>query len=172
MNPSFARTLLFLRGLVPAATLVVAVVLAVLPLGIPGLRIVTPFLALAAVYFWSIYRPELVPVWAAFLAGLLQDLLIGSPIGLTALVLVLVRALAASQRRTVLGQSFGVEWAGFLLVAAGAGAAGWLLACVYDGALLPAVPFAVQWLLTSALYPVGSWLLGQTARVSRPMRAA
>lgn len=172
MNPSFARTFLFLRGLVPAATLVVTVVLAVLPLGIPGLHAVTPFLALAAVYFWSIYRPELLPVWAAFLVGLLQDLLTGSPLGLTALVLVLVRALAVSQRRTLLGQSFGVEWAGFLMIAAGAGAAGWLLACIYDSAVLPAAPFAVQWLLTTALYPMGSWLLGQTARVSRPMRAA
>lgn len=170
MNPAAIRWLLFLRGLVPGVTVLLVVVLAAMPIGVPYFSVVTPFFALIAVYFWSIYRPELLPVWAVFLFGVLQDLLTGAPVGITALVLILVWAVAVSQRRVVLGQSFGVEWAGFMLVAAGAGVFAWMVGSVYRSAFLWTDPFAVQTMLTAALYPVFSWLFAQVARLTPPMQ--
>lgn len=161
-----ARAALLLRSLLPAAVTLVAVLLAAVPFGVPFFAVVTPFLSLMAVYYWSIYRPDLLPPAAVFAIGILQDVLTGSPVGLLALVLLLVRALAVSQRRILRGQAFVVEWAGFLLVAAGAGAAAWLLVSAYRFAVVPPSPFAVQALLTAAMYPLGSWVLARAARLT------
>ena len=164
MTPT--RLLRILRLLLPGLVTFIAVLLTVLPLGIPFAAVVTPFLSLMAVYYWSIYRPDLLPPAAVFVLGVLQDMLTGGPVGLLALVLLLVQALAVSQRRILLGQAFSVEWAGLLLVVAGAGAVSWTLASVYYLALVPPVPFVVQALITAALYPLGSWLFARVARVT------
>jgi rod shape-determining protein MreD len=164
MTPT--RLLRILRLLLPGLVTFIAVLLTVLPLGIPFAAVVTPFLSLMAVYYWSIYRPDLLPPAVVFVLGVLQDMLTGGPVGLLALVLLLVQALAVSQRRILLGQAFSVEWAGLLLVVAGAGAVSWTLASVYYLALVPPVPFVVQALITVALYPLGSWLFARVARVT------
>ena len=161
-----ARLLRILRTLLPGLVTLLAVLVAVLPLGISFAAVVTPFLSLMAVYYWSIYRPDLLPPAAVFAIGVLQDILTGGPVGLLALVLLLVQALAVSQRRILLGQGFTVEWAGLLLVTAGAGLVSWLLASVYYLALVPPLPFVVQALITAALYPLGSWLFTRVARLT------
>ena len=164
------RVGLFLRSILPAVVTLAAVLLVALPVGVPFFAVVTPFLPLMAVYYWSIYRPDLLPPAAVFAIGVLQDILTGSPVGLVALVLLLVQALAVSQRRILLGQAFLVEWSGFLLVAAGAALVSWLLASGYNVAVVPPAPFVTQALLTAALYPVGSWLFTRAARLT--VRAA
>jgi rod shape-determining protein MreD len=161
-----ARLLRILRLLLPGLVTFVAVLLTVLPLGIPFAAVVTPFLSLMAVYYWSIYRPDLLPPAAVFVLGVLQDILTGGPVGLLALVLLLVQALAVSQRRILLGQAFSVEWAGLLLIAAGAGAVSWALACTYYLALVPPMPFVIQAGITAALYPLGSWVFNRVAQVA------
>ena len=55
-------------------------------------------LFLMAVYYWSAYRPTLVPLWFVFFMGLLLDLLSGAPIGLNALVLVCLLYTSPSPR--------------------------------------------------------------------------
>jgi rod shape-determining protein MreD len=161
-----ARIVQFLRSILPGLMALIGVLLVVLPVGVPFFAVVTPFLSLMAVYYWSIYRPELLPPMAVFAIGILQDFLTGGPVGLLALVLLLVQALTISQRTVLLGQVFLVEWAGFLLVALGAGLASWLLALVYNLAVVPPEPFLAQGLITAALYPVGSWLFSRAARLT------
>lgn len=169
MNPALARSLLFVRGMVPTATTIAAVMLSSVPIGIPYYSAVTPFFPLIAVFYWSIYRPELLPAMTVFVAGVLFDIFTGGPMGLIALILLAVHGIAASQRRILLGQSFWVEWAGFTLVAAGAATVGWVLSCGFQFAFLPPAQFAIQAALTAALYPAGSWLLGRAARAARPI---
>ncbi len=161
-----ARIAQFLRAILPGLVTLIAVLLVVLPFGVPFFAVVTPFLFLMAVYYWSIYRPDLLPPAAVFAIGILQDILTGGPVGMLALVLLLVQALAVSQRTVLLGQVFSVEWAGFLLVALGAGLASWLLASGYNLAVVPPGPFLAQGLITAALYPVGSWLFTRAARLT------
>lgn len=164
MNSAALNLVPMLRVLVPGTATLLLVVFAATPIGVPFLSAVSPLLTLGAVYFWGIYRPETLPVWVAFVLGLVQDLLTGAPLGLTALILVLARELAVSQRRVVLGQSFGVEWAGFVLVAVGASGVAWAGASIYAGSLVRPDPLVVQGLLTAAAYPALWWLLAQAAR--------
>lgn len=155
-----------LRSSIPFITVLFLVILSSVPFGLPYYSIVTPFFALIAVYFWAIYRNQLLPVWSVFLLGVLQDLLTGSPIGITSLILVLVWFLAVSQRRFILGQSFAVEWVGFVLIAMGAEIIFWILGSIYRSSMLWSEPFIIQMMLTATLYPIFSWLFAQSARLT------
>ncbi len=72
-----------------------------------------PF-TLIALYYWCIYRPSLIPPWLAFSAGLCLDLLSGFPLGLNALLYMLVRMFLVNQGRFLTGQGFMVTWIGFV----------------------------------------------------------
>src|ERR1700749_5140385 len=108
--------------------LVALVLLRSTPLPIPHLCEVRPFFMLMVIYYWTILRPP--PPLAVFMLGLLLDFLSYYPLGMNALTLVLAQALTSYNRKFLLGQSFLVTWAGFALVAVGAGFLQWLLFCL------------------------------------------
>ena len=72
---------------------------------------------LMAVYHWAIFRPRLLPAYAVFLAGLLQDILSGAPLGVNALVFLVAYGVVLSQKKFFTGKSFLILWLGFALVA-------------------------------------------------------
>ena len=98
------------------------------------------------------------PAWAVFLLGLLQDLLGGGPVGLMALVLVLVRGICLSQRRVFVSKSFLVGWWGFAMVALGAALLLWLVSCLFYFSLFRPAPVLIELGLTIAVYPPLIWL--------------
>jgi len=155
-----------LRLLTPGALTLAAVFVSVVPVGLSGLPEVTPFFALMAVYHWSIYRPELLPAPVVFVLGLAQDALTGGPLGLFALILVVVYGLVSTQRRAFLGRTFPVEWFGFSLVVLGTTMAGWLISCIYFVALVDPRPVALQGALTLATYPCVVWIFARIARTA------
>ena len=151
--------------LLPFVSTVLFVIISVVPLHIPGYAIVTPAFALMAVYHWTIYRPDLLPPAAVFGAGLLLDLLNGTPyVGVSALSLLIVRTVLLSQRRFFANRLFPVLWMGFLLAAAGVITFEWALVGLLHGAPLGLRPFIFEAVLTVASFPVGSYLLAQTQR--------
>lgn len=157
--------------LAPGALGLLLVLIACLPLGLPHLSIVAPMLPLMAVYYWSIYRPELMPAPVVFVIGLVQDALTGAPMGAGALVLVLVQGVCVSQRRILVGSSFGVGWLGFAMVAAGAAGLGWLVAALFYLSLVNPIPALVQLGLSVLLYPPVAWVMLRAERLM-PRRVA
>ena len=161
MRPTLAYLLSYwLRSTVPGVLALCLLVIGVLPLGLPSIVPATPILALAAVYYWSIYRPDLMPAPLAFALGLMHDILTGGPPGQTALILLLVQGACLSQRRAVIGKPFLVDWVGFVLIAAGTYAAAWLLACLFYFAVIDPAPVVAQWFLSIVLYPPLARLFG------------
>ncbi|MEQ9447512.1 MAG: rod shape-determining protein MreD, partial [Rhodospirillaceae bacterium] len=67
------------RRIVPFGLTLVLMLFALTPTHIPALSDVAPMLTLMSVYFWSIYRPDLLGYGAAFGIGILEDLLMGTP---------------------------------------------------------------------------------------------
>ena len=94
------------RAVTPVVLAFLMLVISRLPFGIEGLESAMPLLTLIACYYWTIYRPALMPSIALFFLGVLQDLVTGGPLGLMALVLLLVHWLVDAQRRVFLGKSF------------------------------------------------------------------
>ena len=146
------------RRLTLFALTLVLVVVSVVPLHIPGFARVAPLLPLIAVYHWAIYRPALLPAFAVFVIGLLQDTLTGMPIGVNALVFLGVYGVVLSQRRFFAGKSFAVVWLGFAVVAAGAALSSWILVSVYYVTLVAPRPVLFQYLMTLGVFPLLVWV--------------
>ena len=142
------------RNLVPALLALVCLGVGVLPLGVPYLAGIMPVLILIVVFYWSLYRPDLMPPLLAFLVGLLYDALSGGPPGLMAVVLLAVHGVCVSQRRVFLSKSYLVGWFGFIVVGAGALLVAWIMASLYYVAWIDPRSVLFQFLVTAALYPV------------------
>ncbi len=156
-----ARMSELLRSLMPGLVTLLLSVAGLIPSGIPNFTAITPMMALMSVYYWTAYRPDLLPIPVVFAVGLLQDILSGGPIGLTSLILLLAQWLCLSQRRFIVGKAFLVEWAGFFLIALIAAIVGWIVASAYFAAVIVPGPMALRFLFSVALYPVFAWTFGR-----------
>ena len=154
MGEWLQQTERWLRGLIPATVTVVLVFAGSLPWRLPAFAEVMPAFAVIAVFYWTIYRPDRLPYAATFAIGLLQDLLAGTPLGMTSLVLLVVQGVVASQRTFFRGKPFLVVWWGFSLVMPSAGLLGWIIGSACFGTMVPLLPIIVQIVLTTLLFPV------------------
>ncbi|MGB8841633.1 MAG: rod shape-determining protein MreD [Aliidongia sp.] len=155
--------------LAPAVLTVALAVLSVVPVGIPGYATVTPNFVLMSVYHWSIYRPEHMPYLAVFLIGLLFDLLTsvpGSVVGLTPLLLLIIRSTILAQRRFFVGRSFPLVWWGFVLTVIVFDLAAWVVGSAFSGDLLEPRNPAFQAVLTVAFFPLLTLLFVRIQRVT------
>jgi rod shape-determining protein MreD len=152
--------------LLPVATTLLAAVISVLPLQIPGYAALTPVFTLMAAYHWTIYRPDLLPPVALFAIGLTEDLLAGSPVGVNALLLLLTRIGVLSYRRYFVNRNFPFVWTGFTLLTVTAMLGLWALHCVIDLSLLDFRNAVIRAALTIAIFPLASFMLGRAQRAT------
>jgi rod shape-determining protein MreD len=166
MRPAYLqRDVDVLSRLLPFGSSVIAAILSVVPLHVPGLAVVTPAFALMAIYHWTVYRPDLMPASGVFLVGIALDLLDGTPyVGLSSLTFLVARGLILVGRRRAANQPFAIVWAGFLAIAVIAIGLEWLATSALSLAALATRPFVFQILVTVAAYPIGDYLLAQLQR--------
>lgn len=112
-----------------------------------------PFVFMA-VYYWSINRPAIVPMWLVFLAGLSIDLLGGLPLGLNALSLIAARQVTMMQGRLLAGQGFIAVWLGFLVICAGLQILQWAAASLLTLHLLPMQEIWISIVFGTMLFPL------------------
>lgn len=110
-------------------------------------------LILMAVYYWSVFRPTLLPPWIVFAMGVLFDLISGFPVGIYALVLLVVRWLVSDGRRYLMGQPFVMMWVGFIVVSIGATFTEWLLFSAINMQWVSIHSAGVNMALGVALFP-------------------
>ena len=162
--PSLPRVDNGAARLLPVATTLIAAVISVLPVKIPGYAALTPMFILMAAYHWTIYRPDLLPPLALFAIGLAEDLLAGSPIGINALTLLLARSAVLSYRRYFVNRTFPFVWSGFTLLTIAAMVCLWALQCLIDLSLSDFRNTIIRAALTIAIFPLASFLLGRAQR--------
>jgi rod shape-determining protein MreD len=124
-----------------------------LPFGLPGQAELRPVYAMACVFFWSLYRPSSLPAPIVALTGVLLDLLGISPIGLWAVLLLILQGVTLAARRRLIPQSFFLTWLVFSCFATGLCGLAWVAQSVLNLALLPPLPLMVEVLLALGLYP-------------------
>lgn len=151
-----ARSLLpvVARAITPTVLGFFGVMMLALPLRLFEGTVPTPLFPLIVIFFWSIYGPGYVPTASTFLIGLLQDLLLGSPLGVWMIVYLLAQYLVISQRDYFIGRDQHVVWLGFGIVAFSAGAVVWGLTSLLEGIWVPVLPLTWQLVATVAFYPV------------------
>jgi len=152
---------LWVRHLLPAGLTLVLVLIGALPTHLPAFAEISPQMPLIGVFYWAIYRPDLLPASMAFAVGLMTDILMGTPLGVSPLVYLLVHGLTLSQRRFFLGKPFVVTWSCFGVMTAVALLLEWLLVSMLVDALVPLRPVMFSLLMSVSIYPVLSWLFGR-----------
>jgi rod shape-determining protein MreD len=145
--PAFAETAILL-GLG-----FVAVFAALIPLA-PGGGLVAPDLGYCLVIAWIIRRPTRTPLWAILAIGLFADVMLSRPLGLGALMLVLLSEVFRGRAVLFYGAPFLIEW-----LAAAAGFAAMLAAMHLALAVVfadpPGLAASLRYLLATALaYPL------------------
>ena len=148
----------------PIATTVLAALLSIEPLHLDGYAALTPAFTLMATYHWTIYRPDLLPAPSLFLIGTIQDLLTGGLPGVTAVTLLLARAIVLANQNYFVDRLFPFIWAGFTLLTGGAMLLSWALHSLLDGELLDLRGPVLRAVLTISVFPLASFLLGRSQR--------
>jgi rod shape-determining protein MreD len=138
------------RATFPAVGTVLMMIVAAAPVGLPSAM---PAVALASVFFWSLFRPRAMSPTVCFAIGLLQDLLGFAPLGIGILTMLMLHGLVLRARRVLARQSFLLVWLSFAAVAAATGLLAWVLQAALGGRLPPAMPGVVFWALAAGFYP-------------------
>ena len=73
-------------------------------------------LILSAIFYWSIFRPNVCPSWLIFSYGFVFDVFSGDILGFHAFVYLLIQFLVKSQRQILHSQSFFTLWGAFGIV--------------------------------------------------------
>ena len=158
--------------LLPAVTLLIAALLAVLPFGVDEVvQYAIRFAPLMVAHYWSARRPALLPVPLIFGVGLTVDILTHLPLGYTALLALVVSGIApleawASGRSTAIGRA-----AVFAVAMCVAAMLAWTIAAVYNGVRPDSWPFMVAALTSICLYPIMTLALMSIDRLWETPRA-
>lgn len=144
------------RHAFPFATIVIFILIVATPSRLPGFASVAPQLPLVGIYYWAIYRPDLLPPWVAFMLGAVADIVAGTPLGVSSLVFLAVQGVVGSQRR-FLGKSFLMAWWGFAMIGAGALLIEWIMSSLVLVTILPVQALGFQYLMTLSVYPLIAW---------------
>src|SRR3954463_13741875 len=107
---------LALRRSIPVALAVLLLFLGLLPWNTHALGPMNANLVLIPIYYWTLYRPRLMSVWAVAAIGLLSDLFGGPMIGINMASFLIGYRVAVSQRKIFAGAPFIIVWGGFLLM--------------------------------------------------------
>jgi rod shape-determining protein MreD len=162
--PTLPRVNSGLVRMLPIATTVLAAMIAILPMHLPGYAALAPALTLMAVYHWTIYRPDLLPPLGIFGIGLAQDLLTGAPVGAGALALLLARSAVLRCRHHFVNRIFLFVWCGFALLGTVVIFGLWALYSLLLLSFLDLRNTAFRAVLTIAIFPLASFVLGRAQR--------
>ncbi len=157
------------RSSAPVAVAVILLLATALPMGFAAHQGGLPLTALASVFFWTLYRPGLMPPWVVFGLGVLADLLTAAPLGVSALILLLLHGGVLTQRRALAKQSFLIVWIGFALFAATLLALNWGMRTLLSLTIQPIAPGLFECGMTIAAYPPLAWLFVRLERSLEPV---
>jgi rod shape-determining protein MreD len=156
----------------PGSTTALLLLVTAAPLGVPGQAELQASIALACVFFWSLFRPASMPPVVVFAVGLLVDLLGYAPPGVGVLTLLIAHGLALRWRRELVRQGFLLVWLAFVGVGVGAAALQWALTSLLIFRLLPPGPGVFQAAIGAGLYPALATLLTRAHHtLAEPERA-
>jgi len=147
------------RQAFPGFMLLLGLFLIGIPLGLPGQAALRPAYMLSCVFFWTLYRPGALPLPFTAFAGLLTDLAGLTPLGLWAVLLLVLQFVTTLLRPHLAAARFTRVWAVFAGMAACACALEWIAGSVLALRAMPVGPAFAEIALACALYPALAALL-------------
>ena len=126
---------------IPFVCAVLGVVASNIPVSIFGALVPPPMFGLMPIYFWCLVRPDLMPPFAVFVIGVLQDLLSGGQAGVWTLSFVAAYAVVDRERDSFAGRAGMGAMLGFAAAMLVAGA----IVCPPAHAENQSAPVLLQW---------------------------
>ncbi len=155
----------FIRFCVPYALIFVFFTLNMVSFSAPlSTKIEIP-LILMCVYYWSVYRPTLIPPVLVFAIGIYFDLLSSMPLGLSAFVLLLLRQIITEQRIFLISQPFVMIWLGFVVTMAISLMIQWCLFGLINFHWTPIIPVLLMMASGVFIFPIVFLVLNVSHKV-------
>ena len=140
-------------AIVPALSVLLAVLSTSLPLGLPANEtFILPFIMLTMVFVWRALRAEM-PSYVAMLLGLLTDITTGGPLGYWGLMALFAASAGGAARPIAARQNLYVLWLVWLPCVALLATFGWLLSSLYFFRWIDHWPFVIGASASFALFP-------------------
>ncbi len=121
------------------------------------IELFVPFV-LISLYCWLILRPDLLPPASVFILGVLSDLIYANPLGIDALVFMLLYLILYTQRRFLIGHSFSFLWGTFAVFMMPLFVVQWALVSLLHLQMMPIGVMVGQYALLIGFYPIVAWL--------------
>ncbi|MCH4024652.1 MAG: rod shape-determining protein MreD [Acetobacter sp.] len=160
-DPGFTRRPVFVhrldalaRRLVPGGIIVLIVLVLSAPSGLPEVTSLLPSFVIASVFFWSVWRPAIMPAPGILALGLILDLVGFAPLGISALTLLLLHGVTLQFRYGLMRLSFMFLWIVFSFSALLTCLLQLLLTSLLGLALLPPQPAFFEAALAVGIYPL------------------
>lgn len=138
---------------------------------LPYFMVIKPQIILIVVFYWTLYRPGMMPYWVIFLTGLLLDLTNPVlPLGTHAFSYLLIAGILRPRRRMLMGQSFMMVWVTFIVaVIVDMGVMVAVLGFVSYGSLSQ-MTIGINALATILSFPLGLMMMVGLHRLLPPSR--
>ena len=147
------------KKIVPELSILFLAILSVQPQSLLGNSVISPFLCLSAVFYWSLHRQGLFYVITLIILGIISDILTGASLGFTPILFLTVFALSSWQRKNVLLKPFHLIWGAFSLVSGLTFVIAWAITSIVSFQYAVVGPFATQYFMTVITFPLLVWLL-------------
>ena len=145
---------------IPFICALIGVIAANVPVSVFGGTVPPPMLALMPIYFWCLVRPDLMPPFAVFVIGVMEDLLSGGPAGVWTFSFIAAYAVVNQERDSFAGLSGVGAILGFAAAMLVAGAAAYSIIAIYYWHLPPVAPIIVEIVVSVIVYIPVAYVLG------------
>lgn len=150
----------FILRIFPSVSLFLLVILSLIHLPIPFITIVNPAFAVMGIFYFTLWQPRNLPLFATFICGLIYDAFQSTLFGTHALLFLLFRLnVAVLRQRVGFVEPLLLNWGYFVLCAVLYFLVEWILSSLQLGSFVPN-PFLLERdILTLACYPLIALLL-------------
>lgn len=124
------------------------------PLKLTGIHQIMPSLEILILFYWAIYRPNLLPIWFLFILGIIADSVMGTPLGASALTYIILYSILKKYRRLLGVETFMIIWGMCMAIMLPTILAKWFFISLFMGRFELSEALIFQWLLTIITYPV------------------
>lgn len=106
------------------------------------------------IFYWCLFKPQIMESWFLFLMGLLQDSLLGLPLGFHSLLYIVFGCYIIPLLASYITGSFLIIWSGFALFSSIIIICNWIIFSLFYSSLFNINTSLLQLSVTIALYPM------------------
>ena len=153
-NKKHEQLLAFAGKRIPLLISLLLIFLFFMPLNSVQFNYFRPSVGIICVYYWRLNRPLIFGYFSAFIIGLMLDVYGSTPLGLNALLLLLLVAITTMPSQYLRTSSFSVRWLIFGFICMAIMLLKWLLLMLYFWHFLSLTEIMLGYFSTVMFYPL------------------